>query len=437
MFCRNGSQCVFLSEHESVDEQFRCVCAEGYAGDRCEQVQPTIVVSFDNRVHDAASLFFHFIRVNENSRPDRVTTFKSIPYGMNRVTTHRTSPFHLLFVEFERALDAADRCSSIDELFDETITALSLIRRMKYYQLPCRRNASCFYDSVHLCLCQELDGQHFANCFEFDHQMNMNRSGKSSCENGGQCYQDEVKCPTRTICVCPVCFYGALCQLNTHGFSLSLDGILGYQIQSNVPLSKQPTGIVINLIVSALINGILLIITFKNKATRQMGCGLYLSSSSVNVLLAMIFFGLKVFILVASQIGSIGNRAFHSVQCKSLDYLLRFTLTLDHWLTACVAIERAFTSAKQLRFDVKKTKATARQPIALLLLLISISTIQDPLFRQLFDEDRNGVKRIWCIVKYSSAVNTINIASNMIHFTEKYSISNMSSISTSSSDRWS
>ena len=95
---------------------------------------------------------------------------------------------------------------------------------------------------------------------------------------------------------------------------------------------------------------------------------------------------------------------------------------------ACVAIERTFISAKQLPFDRKKTKASARRAIALLLLLISISTIQDPIFRQLFDEDRNGVKRIWCIVKYSSVVNTINIASNMIHLIVPFIINLVSPI---------
>ncbi|CAF5127723.1 unnamed protein product, partial [Rotaria socialis] len=45
------------------------------------------------------------------------------------------------------------------------------------------------------------------------------------------------------MCVCPRCFYGARCQFSTHGFSLSLDAILGYHIRPGTSILNQPTAV--------------------------------------------------------------------------------------------------------------------------------------------------------------------------------------------------
>ena len=70
--------------------------------------------------------------------------------------------------------------------------------------------------------------------------MQKNCSGKSRLgEHGGECFEDDSLCPQITFCGCPVCFYGAQCQLSADGFSLSLDTILGYHIRpnANIPAS--------------------------------------------------------------------------------------------------------------------------------------------------------------------------------------------------------
>ena len=111
----------------------------------------------------------------------------------------------------------------------------------------------CFYDEIHLCLCQQIAQQYVANCFEFDHNMNLYCSGPNGCENGGQCFQEQTLCPRVSVCQCPVCYYGARCQLSSTGFSLSLDAILGYHIRPNLSISGQPLAVAISLTLTLII----------------------------------------------------------------------------------------------------------------------------------------------------------------------------------------
>ena len=136
------------------------------------------------------------------------------------------------------------------------------------------------------------------------------------CENGGECFEEQRTCPRVAVCKCPKCYYGSRCQLSTNGFSLSLDAILNYHIRPNVNISHQPWAVLISLILTIIItllglaNGVLSLITFQNKTSRKSGCGIYLLSSSVTVLLTMIVFLLKFTILLLSQMGTITNRSF-------------------------------------------------------------------------------------------------------------------------------
>ncbi|CAF4491392.1 unnamed protein product, partial [Rotaria sp. Silwood2] len=101
---------------------------------------------------------------------------------------------------------------------------------MKYHHLPSHQrqsshNLSCFYDAVHLCLCENYGNQRLANCCEFEHNMKFDCSGQSGCENGARCFQDSPLCAQTSIYACPACFYGKQCQFSTRGFDVSLDAI--------------------------------------------------------------------------------------------------------------------------------------------------------------------------------------------------------------------
>ncbi len=92
---------------------------------------------------------------------------------------------------------------------------------------------------------------------------------------------------------------GRRCQFTANRFGLSLDAILGYHILPNIKIIHQTLIVKFSLTLTAIfiligfINGILTLITFKNKTIREVGCGLYLLGSSITSSLIMIMFGLK------------------------------------------------------------------------------------------------------------------------------------------------
>ncbi|CAF4517039.1 unnamed protein product [Rotaria sp. Silwood2] len=122
-------------------------------------------------------------------------------------------------------VNPSHRCLSINELFNETIVELRLIRRIKYYHIPCQQHSDlvCFFDDTQICICNL--NQH-ANCFEFNHNIKHYCRGKNYCENSGRCFQDDSTCLKASSCSYQECYYGCRCQLSSKGFSLSLDLIL-------------------------------------------------------------------------------------------------------------------------------------------------------------------------------------------------------------------
>jgi hypothetical protein len=458
--CLNDGECISVDQYETSLKKFVCICSKEFTGNRCEMKRTKLMIIFDKNITLPSSILIHFIESKMNAPHVRTTTFKTILSGQNSLIVYWSLPFHVAFAELEnkiyylinmqkipeestviqRTLNSFDRCLNINELFNETFAQSSLLRRIKSYHLPCQTNRSelkCFYDEIHVCLCQQLDQEYVSNCFEFDHNMSSYCSGENGCENGGQCFQEYTTCPRISICQCPQCYYGARCQLSTSGFSLSLDAILGYHIRANLNISHQPLPVLISLILMIIltilgfVNGVLSLITFKNKNVREFGCGIYLFSSSIITLLTMIVFSLKFLILLFSQMGSITNRSFLLIQCYSIDFLLRFCLTMDQWLTAFVAIERAFIIIRGVYFKKEKFKSLAKWAISALVFIAIVTNIHDPIYRRLFEEIGNDddEDRLWCLVKYpSDAVRTINLVVNILHFTIPFIINVISAL---------
>ena len=432
--CLNGGECVPLYEY---DKQYVCICPKTHTGERCEKNQTKIILSFNKDIIVPTSIRVHFISEVDFILNQKNTMYKTISLAQHSTTIYYSYAFTTIFFEWSnnyylslfyketqesivirKEIQAKDRCLSINELFNRTVLNYPPIRRLKYYHVPCRSKQfsymSCFYDEKYFCMCVEHAGERVAHCIEYDHNRRYNCRGKSICENNGECYQDSEYCPTTSLCICPACFYGTFCQINTNEYSLSLDAILGYHIQPNISVSQQKIVVLISLILSMLIcfaglvNSLLTFITFKQKQARTLGCGIYLFCTSFNCLFIMILFLFKTWILIFSHIGSIENRLFLSIQCHSIDYLLRVCLTMEHWLTACVAVERAYIIIKRTHFDRNNTKSIAKKVVISLLLLLFSTNIQDPLNRSLFDEETNEEKRIWCIVNYSPVIHVVN-----------------------------
>ncbi|CAF4931299.1 unnamed protein product [Rotaria socialis] len=331
--CKNGGQCIPIDEHMATETKFTCICPKYFTGDRCEIADTKIILSFQNDITLSRSMIVHFIQVLDYSSHERATTVKTIPIEKNSLIIYWSRPFHIVLFELfnktyyltvvqkrynpsqviVKTLNSSDRCKHISEVFNETIVNLHLLRRIKYYHLPCQKHSSylsCFYDDIHFCLCNtSSQHQHVANCFEFDHNLKPDCFGQNSCENGAQCFQDSPTCAPTSMCTCPTCFYGRRCQFSTNGFGLSIDAILGYHILPNVSIVKQPY-VVDSHDHAGLFSGVLSVIMFQSKKLCEAGCDLYLLISFITTVFTVILVALKLWILVLAQMALTTNRSF-------------------------------------------------------------------------------------------------------------------------------
>jgi hypothetical protein len=456
--CNNHGQCISNYDYMASDQKFICICEKGFSGDQCEIIDNKLILSFDKDIVLSQSIFIHFIHITIDDEIIRTTTFRTIPLKEDSVVIYWARPFNLVFLEFNKnyylivfqkiynpsttitkMIIPSNRCLHISELFNKTFVQWHLLRRIKYYHLPCQTyspDLSCFYDEVHLCLCYNFSQKRLANFLNFDHNMTFDCKGQSECESGAQCFQDHSDCPKRSICMCSSCYYGTRCQFSTSGFGLSLDAILGYHILPHISLIHQPPIVQFSLaftiifMIAGLINSALCMITFKSKIIREVGCGLYLLGSSIITLLIVMMFGLKFLILILTQMTIISNRLFLLFQCLSIDFILRVFLCMDQWLSACVAIERTMTAIKGIGFVKKKSKQAAKLVIVILFIVIIGTFIHDPIYRRLIEEDNDDddQKRIWCVITYPSNLKIYNNITHIFHFFGPFMINLISSI---------
>ncbi|CAF0839228.1 unnamed protein product [Adineta steineri] len=259
--CDNRGQCMPVDEN-TASNKFTCICPEGFSGNTCQINDTKIVVSFEKGITLSQSIIVHFIQASKYKLHERSTIFKKILVDQNSATIYWSYPFAVMLIETSEStyylavaqetyvasttvmstINPSHRCAHINELFNKTFVKSHILHRIKYYHTPCQNRSSrllCFYDDIHICLCTTFEQKRLANCFEFDHHMKHDCIGQNTCENGAKCFQDNLKCPQASLCMCPECFYGTQCQFTTKGFGLSLDAVLGYHIQPHVALQHQ------------------------------------------------------------------------------------------------------------------------------------------------------------------------------------------------------
>ncbi|CAF4251427.1 unnamed protein product [Rotaria magnacalcarata] len=256
--------------------------------------------------------------------------------------------------------------------------------------------------------------------------------GYNVCENGGQCFMDDPKCPTSTACVCQDCYYGSRCQFSTKGSTLSLDTIVGYQIRPNIDINRQPFIVKVVLILTmiifilGIISSLLSCLTFQRENSQTVGCGIYLYTSSITSIIMFCIFTVKVCLLLMSQLGSIKNHVFMYIQCISIDFLLQILLSTNDWLCAWVAVERAVSIFQGVRFNKTKSKQIARWIICITLLFNIITYIHDPIHRYLVDDVDE--QRTWCITKFSVSFQLYDWLLHLFHFSIPFSINCISTL---------
>ncbi|CAF2087466.1 unnamed protein product [Rotaria magnacalcarata] len=240
--CQHNGICV--PNDDRIDlKGFTCICSQDYSGSRCENINNRIEIYLrDTKIQESSLLFIHFITAFKNVEHQRITFLKKVPYNRHGLTLYVSQPFNILLLQIPNGsyylgilretfipsehihteIKSQQHCLPISKLLNNTIINSGYLNRTKYYPLLCRQNRTmmCFYDNDLICIC-DLD--RFSNCFSFNHTMNYDCQGHNHCENGGQCFQNNETCPTKSTCVCQDCYYGTKCQFSTRGFLFALD----------------------------------------------------------------------------------------------------------------------------------------------------------------------------------------------------------------------
>ncbi|CAF1272191.1 unnamed protein product, partial [Adineta steineri] len=230
------------------------------------------------------------------------------------------------------------------------------------------------------------------------------------------------------------CVIGDQCNFYIKGIGLTLDDILHDELQPNTVLNNQSfsikfsAGLTIIMFLAGLINSILSFITFQSKDSQQVGCGMYLLTSSITSLLAISTFIIKFWFVVLTHINVFTSLSILRGGCASIEPILKLFLYLDGWLNACVAVERAVLIFKGIKFDKKKSKSIARRTILILPFCIVGTLTHELAFRRLFEYEpvpditdtsrtnEDTIKRyVSCITRYSPTVQDYNTAVLFFH----------------------
>ncbi|CAF4559165.1 unnamed protein product [Rotaria socialis] len=423
---------LFLSEIRETDScLLPCSKYEDYSGQLRQNRNNQIDMRLNETTISTTSLLLvHLITAFKDAQHERTTVLKKV---------HARQPFNIVFVQMHNQfyyrivlrgvfkpleyiyiqLQQKQRCYSIKDLFNDTFSSYAYLTQTKYYPLVCRQNLQimCFYDQNLTCIC---DNDRFSNCFPFNHTSSNDCQGYNQCKNNGQCFQNNETCSTKTICICPDCYYGSQCQFSTESFIFSLDAILGYHIKPMVPLVRQPiiikisVAIILIMLIFGFISGMLSIVTFCRKKPREVGTGYYRLLSSIAAILTLVTLTIKFWLLIFSHMSVINNRSLLDFNCIVVDVTLKILLSSNEWLNSCVAVERMISTIKGVHFQKSKSKQFSKWAILTVIILIIISYIHDPIHRQLIDDIDIDEHRVWCFLQYSFIIR--------LHFLTSFSI---------------
>ncbi|CAF4924606.1 unnamed protein product [Rotaria sp. Silwood1] len=218
--CENNGICIPHDDPIGLNT-FTCLCTKNFFGTRCENLKNQIDIAFnDKNIGMMSMIWIHFISSIENGGHQRNTLLKKIKFAPNIISVFTIDPFHAIFIELtnqtyylvvlrEKFIESEYiqtkilpnyRCSSINELMNNTFLNYSLFHRVKYYPHLCQQKEQlkCFYDDIYMCIC---DLNRFSNCFTFNKTISHDCQGENICENNGLCFQDTLKCPLLSICI--------------------------------------------------------------------------------------------------------------------------------------------------------------------------------------------------------------------------------------------
>ncbi len=109
-----------------------------------------------------------------------------------------------------------------------------------------------------------------------------------------------------------------------------------------------------------------------------------------------------------------------------MNQLLNYYYYIDNWLNDCVAGERAFAVFKGISFNKKRSIKMAKWIILLVILINILLFIPQVLYLHLFEDKKED--RTWCVVLYSSLLNSYSSFIQFFHFFSPFLINLFSAI---------
>ena len=418
--CQNGAHCI-PGDVTIAERDYTCICSEEYFGDRCQYRRIKLDVSLQDMTIPPY-LSAYFFTLSNESDPVSTLVVQKLTLFQRTATFRVAILFHVVIIEanekyylaliqttprmdISTSISPAQRCMPVGEFFDSTVMKMIVFERMKRYPILCKTllNLKCFVDDAYLCFC--TDERH-PNCMDFNQQRDLRCSSNDACLNGARCVQDHPYCPSKRICVCADCFFGDKCEFYAKGLGATLDEILGYEIKSNTALSQQPFSVKLSAIVTMLmlligvINAIISILIFRRKKPLEVGCGLYLLTSSVTSLSVMILFTSKFWLLFLSrQTSLLSPFSITWINCRVIEPLLKIVIYTDNWLNACVAIERVVSTLQGITFNKRKSKWVAERMIPFMCVINAVLLVPQQIYLYIYNDTREG--RAWCVTSYS------------------------------------
>ncbi|CAF1107158.1 unnamed protein product [Rotaria sordida] len=435
--CQNNGQCV-PADVNIPGSAYTCICPDRFFGPNCQFSKSKVDVSL-NIINVPSHVVAYFFTLLNESHPINTIILRKLTLFQHIVTFHISVPYHMMIIqinnkyylavlqqspkiEISTSISPAQECVPSEQLFNSTVLKKHRYERIVFYYALCeeRHDLTCFVDEDFLCLCTN---DHHANCLKFIRYRDFQCPLENDCKNGAHCLQDHPSCPSTRICRCSQCFFGNQCQFYAKGIGSTLDEILGYEFKNNTILTKQSFRIKVSAIVTMLIfvigviNGILSIITFSRKNTREVGCGIYLLASSITSLSTMILFTLKFWFLFLSHqdlFSQYGQKVILNINCICIESLLKIILYIDNWFNACVAIERTVSVYQGISFNKNKSKRVAKYMVILLPLIISSLFIPQLLNLRVFEDKME--ERSWCVITYSPWLQMYSLTLIFFHY---------------------
>ncbi|CAF1541144.1 unnamed protein product [Adineta ricciae] len=433
--CQNNGQCIVIDERR-INDSYVCLCSEQFSGPLCEYQNYRIEISLKNMKIPSYLLIHIYNGISFEQLKPTYTILKKISMFQTDILLYTEHIFQMILVKTSKyyylaalqtvelsnlttSISDAQRCPSIDELFNKKLLSMPRIYQLKSYHLLCQHNLNlqCFIDEFYMCLCTR---EHHSNCFQLDHQMNFLCKDNVYCENDGTCLQDRPICFHGILCLCPDCFFGDRCQFYAKGIGLTLDDLLRYEIRPNRTLNDQSLAVKLNatflmiLFLIGLLNSFLSYLVFENYNSRKVGSGIYLRLSSIISSVIVCILIMKFWFVIYTYMNPSMNRQIVRIGCILLEPILRLFVHMSNWLNTCVAIERAIAVYQGIYFNKKRSRCIARWIIYFLPFLILSSMSYEFIHRDLFDD--NEERRVWCVIRYSQSIEWYTRIVQYFHF---------------------